>query len=96
MLGLRIETGRYERPRRLPEERICTQCNLGATEDESHFILHCPRHTLLRNNLLSNVSLEEFTNLNEYEKLKFLLNDPSIVKQSAQFIVNAFDNRAVD
>ena len=96
VLGLRIETGRYERPRRLPEERICTQCNLGATEDESHFILHCPRHTLLRNNLLSNVSLEEFTNLNEYEKLKFLLNDPSIVKQSAQFIVNAFDNRAVD
>ena len=96
MLGLRIETGRYERPRRLPEERLCTQCNLGTTEDETHFILYCPKHTILRTNLLSNVAVEEFTNLNENEKLKFLLNDPSIVKQSAQFIVNAFDNRDVD
>ena len=96
VLGLRIETGRYERPRRLPEERICRQCTLGTTEDEAHFILHCPRHTLLRNDLLTNLSLEDFTNLNENEKLKFLLNDPTIVKQTAQFIVNAFDNREAD
>ena len=69
---------------------------MGVTEDETHFLLYCPKHTLLRNNLFSNILIEQFQNLSENEKLKFLLNHPNIVKQTAQFIVNAFDNRAVD
>ena len=96
VLPLRIETGRYERPRRSPEERLCTQCSRGNTEDESHFLLDCPKHTLLRTELYSNIENEDFPDFTENEKLKFLLNDPSIVKQTAQFVASAYDNRDVD
>ena len=38
---LRIETGRYTKPK-LPEvERICMLCNENCVEDEEHFLLHC-------------------------------------------------------
>ena len=96
VLGLRIETGRYERPKKAPEDRTCNQCTMGVPEDETHFLLFCTKHSLQRNNLFSNIVNENFQNLNSIEKLKFLLNNPSIVKQTAQFIVNAYNNRVID
>ena len=96
VLPLRIETGRYERPKKLPAERLCTQCTMGTTEDEVHFLLHCPRHCLFRNLLFSKIENDNFFDLADIEKLKFLLNHPDIVKTTAQFIVNAFNNRVVD
>ena len=36
---------------------------------------------------------ENFTNLDEDTKLKVVLNDPSNVKTTAQFIVDAFNMR---
>ena len=96
VLGLRIETGRYERPKKTAAERTCTQCSMGETEDEAHFLLHCPKHSLLRNQLYSKIPNYQFSNLVDTDKLKFLLNHPDIVKQTAQFIVNGFNNRVVD
>ena len=84
VLGLKIETRWYERPKKAPEDRICNQCTMDVPEDETHFLLFCTKHSLQRNNL------------NSIEKLKFLLNNPSIVKQTAQFIVNAYNNRVID
>ena len=69
---------------------------MGLPEDETHFLLHCTKHSLQRNDLFSNIENEEFQNFNAIEKLKFLLNHPSIVKQTAQFIVNAYNNRVID
>ena len=96
MLPLRIETGRYERPRREASERTCVQCDVGAIEDETHFLLHCPRHTLLRAELYSEIKNLNFYDLSDIEKLKFLLNNPDIVKPTAKFISKAFNNRCIE
>ena len=96
VLQLRIETGRYERPRKAAVDRICKQCDQNVTESETHFLLHCPKHSLIRANFLSKISAEDFETLSDVEKIKFILNDPSIVKQSAQYIIAAFDNRVME
>ena len=96
VLPLRIETGRYERPRKPDVERTCAQCSTGAVEDEVHFLLKCPRHVLFRNQLFACINNDDFLNYQDLEKLKFLLNNPDIVKSTAKFIVNAFNNRTAD
>ena len=96
VLQLRIETGRYERPTKPPELRTCKQCNLGETESEEHFLLKCPKHNFSRAKLFLEIKSEGFSNLLGKEKMKFLLNDPEMVKSTAQFIIEAFDNRTSD
>ena len=61
VLQLRIETGRFERPKKPIEARICKQCSLNEVETESHFILSCPRHSFLREQLFRRVNLEDFS-----------------------------------
>ena len=39
---LRIETGRYEKPKIDRCDRTCRLCLLNNVEDESHFIFDCP------------------------------------------------------
>ena len=41
---LRIETGRYTRPKTPIESRVCQCCNSNSTETEEHFILKCTRY----------------------------------------------------
>ena len=96
VLPLRIETGRYERPRKLPEERVCKQCSLKEPETEEHFLLICPKHSLRRTNLFSKIKNEDFKNLTNIDKLRFLLNNPEIVKSTAQVIIDSFDSRISD
>ena len=43
---LRIETGRYHRPKVPRNERNCTVCNV--IEDEHHALFVCPAHTFIR------------------------------------------------
>ena len=39
---LAVETGRWERPRKVPRaQRVCLLCNVGAVEDEMHFLFEC-------------------------------------------------------
>ena len=90
---MRIETGRYERPRKKAEERICKQCPSNLPETEVHFIVQCSRHTQLRTNFFSKIEDENFTGLSDIEKLKFLVNCPALAKLTAQFVIDAFDNR---
>ena len=52
--SLRIETGRYNRPRIPRNERTCKACVV--LEDERHALFECPAHTFIRlryNNILS-------------------------------------------
>ena len=52
--SLRIETGRYQRPKLPRAERICSVCHI--LEDEHHSIFVCAAHTFIRaryNELLS-------------------------------------------
>jgi len=37
------------------KDRLCLSCNLNTTEDERHFLLHCPRYNTLRNNLFNSI-----------------------------------------
>ena len=36
---LRVETGRWERPLLLWQQRVCDLCDLGAVQDEQHVLL---------------------------------------------------------
>ena len=49
--NLRVETGRWERPVILRNERLCPACN-NKLEDEFHFIFECKLYEHLRKRLL--------------------------------------------
>jgi hypothetical protein len=40
---LQIETGRYIKPKIVPEDRICEKCYSSEVEDEQHFQLTLPK-----------------------------------------------------
>ena len=75
---------------------MCKQCSLSSPECELHFLVQCPRHSQLRANLFSKITDEEFPNMADNEKFKFLVNNPAIAKTTSQFIIDAFDNRLTD
>ena len=93
-LQLRVETGRFEKPKRKLEDRICLQCSLDKVETEEHFLLECSRHDSLRTVILGNILNNSCIDLDQTSKLAFLLNDSSAVKATAQYILRAFDNRS--
>ena len=96
-LELRLETGRWARPR-LPEvDRLCQVCeNLGAKiENENHFLFHCPKYQIEREKWLNKMVIPpNFTDLSEVEKLRLVLNNPENVKLTAQFVISSFDVRS--
>ena len=95
LLHLRIETARFVRPKIPPEERVCLICNNGEVEDESHFLLICSKFDQQRQVLFNKIpDSNSFHALDAKDKLNFLVNDPNIVKQTAKFIVDAFEFRS--
>ena len=95
MLQLRIEVGRFQRPRLEPEDRICQVCDSGGVEDETHFLLHCSLYDESRRRLYGYINdLDSFMIEEDSDKLKFLLNDSTLVKQTAKFIADSFDLRS--
>jgi hypothetical protein len=63
VLPIRIETGRYERPRKTEAERVCKQCSLSSPEC-GEFIMEFSSscYSQLRAILFSKISVEEFPN----------------------------------
>ena len=95
LLHLRIETGRFIRPRLEPEDRVCLICNSGDIENEVHFLLFCNKYQVLRQVLFSQIpNYEAFCTWDPNTKLSFLVNEASIVKQTAIYIGDAFDYRS--
>jgi hypothetical protein len=45
---LRIETGRWKKPKEAEKDRICLACMSGRVEDEKHFLLFCSAYEQLR------------------------------------------------
>ena len=107
-LPIRLETGRYSIPRLTEEERTCLVCRNqdqlvviqptntnDPVESETHFLFFCPAYTTERDLWLSKMSLpSDFMELPENIKLKIVLNDPSNVKFTSQFITNSFNIRS--
>ena len=60
------------------------------------FPFKCPKHSLNRAKLFSKINRDNFQNFSDREKISFLRNDPEIVKLTAQFIIDSFDNRIPD
>ena len=96
-LEIRIETGRYARPR-LPEEaRICQVCENPdqEIENEFHFIFKCEKYRNERSLWINKLQIpNNFETLPPNVMLSCVLNDHNNVKLTAQYIVNIYDIRS--
>ena len=93
---LAIETGRYLRPVKKPEERICPMFKLEM-EDEYHFLTVCPAYQEKRNVVFDNVKNEHLIRGNKIspnEILMFLINppkdQPEIQKLKVKYVFEYF------
>ena len=102
-LELRIESGRFSRPRLQVHERVCLLCRdtnqadgqEPSVETEFHFIFICSHYNTLRLSWIESlVKPENFDGLSEGEKLSVVLNDAENVKSTAQFITRAYSMRS--
>jgi hypothetical protein len=63
---LQIELGRQAKPMKVPvQQRYCKLCNLGAVEDEDHFLLVCPAYQSVRERFRGSLPLTAITPLAE-------------------------------
>jgi hypothetical protein len=63
---LQIELGRQVMPVKVPvQQRYCKLCNLGAIEDEDHFLLVCPAYQSVRERFRGSLPLTAITPLAE-------------------------------
>ena len=96
-LEIRIETGRYARPRLTEEARTCQVCPnpQKETESEHHFLFECQLYENERKLWLTNITVPfNFTSLSPDEKFNVVLNDHINVKCTSQYIINNFDKRS--
>ena len=64
-------------------------------ENENHFLFECNRYQSERLSWLAKISKpENFLVLPQAEKFSVVLNHPSNVKHTAQYIINIFDIRS--
>ena len=101
-LEIRIESGRFARPRLEIHERICLLCHESKIqqglapkiESETHFLLFCNRYDALQNELFSTINKpDNFELLDEDSKLCIILNMPENCKPTAKFITDAYGVR---
>ena len=93
-LELRIETGRYARPRQPPESRLCQVCNEQDIEDEFHFLFECKVYEEERFLWLSKLKFaDNFLQQSPEAKFNLVLNEHNNVKHTAQFLISIFDSR---
>jgi len=63
---LQIELGRQVKPVKVPvQQRYCKLCNLGAVEDEDHFLFVCPAYQSVRERFKGSLQLTAITPLAE-------------------------------
>ena len=94
-LKLAIETGRYAKPKIPLENRLCIFCDSSHIETETHFLLHCDFYTDIRRALFSkaNQVCGYFNNMNDTERMIFLMNDTHIINHVAKSLHTMFSRR---
>ena len=105
---LKIETGRYERTWNSelsrftnipPEKRLCSLCNLGAVEDEIHFLLSCSKYKDLRYQFLLEIdkNCPNFNNLDDEGKFVWIMSaeDNNTIMLLAKFLENCHQLRSI-
>ena len=95
-LPIRIETGRYERPKLLIQQRLCPSCKDGQSiENEEHFIFSCSKYNILREIWLNKLKKEtNFFTQNISEKFRTIFDKAENVKITAQYIINCYNVRS--
>jgi hypothetical protein len=88
-LQLGVETGRYENIPR--EQRICKLCNMKVIENEYHFLLICPKYSILRKKYLPKYYIQ-WPNINKFCSL---INSDSLskLKKVSLFLTHAYTIR---
>ena len=93
---LEIERGRYIRPRKPPEKRICKLCKMHS-ETEMHFICDCTQYSDLREDLYKYVEVEDenFMNASSQDKFKYMMttSNINIIKKVMTYIYSALKLR---
>ena len=93
ILPIRLETARYVRPVVPEAQRLC-YCKSGDIETEFHVLFVCQMYENLRETWLTKLSKpDHFPQLTPQEKFKLVLNEPSNVRHTAQYLVNLMDLR---
>lgn len=92
-LPLRIETGRFKRPKEEIEDRLCKLCTLNCVEDETHFLFYCSLYSDLREKLINSVTVKhnQFCTWTTHEKFKLLFKD--FPRQTSKYLAKAFQRR---
>jgi hypothetical protein len=100
---LRIETGRWKKPKEAPEDRVCRACMSGEIEDEKHFVLDCAAYASLRTQMIDLIRLKTNNNYNLYlnsrdEKWRILMNPlnrkADITEPLKEYLQRAMKKRA--
>ena len=96
-LSIRIETGRFERPRIEENFRVCQiGCEEDSVENEYHLIFKYTVYNNIRFAWLSKLKTPtNFLNLGTAEKLNVVLNWPESVKCTAQYLIDICNVRSI-
>ena len=96
--NLRIETGRYTKPKTPANERLCLYCPSQSVEDESHFLLNCNLYSQERSELLDTIKLfvHNFDDLSELEQFSAIMcsSEPLVIKNLGKFVYNGLKKRS--
>ena len=90
---LEIETGRYHRPKKTPEQRLCQNC--GTIEDEIHCLITCKINSSEREQTVARISIQDktFYHFDEATKFTYLLQNDNLCDQNIySFIVKCLEN----
>ena len=87
---LRIETGRYERPKIEEKFRTCKIC-MRETENEEHFLIKCPAYNDIREDFMKEVKDEEQED--ETTKLLFGIGKTEKINKAIRYIRRAMARR---
>ena len=94
-LPLSIETGRYTRPRKPVEERICRLCDTNCVECEKHFLMACPLYDDFRYELFTKARsmIVDFEILDLDSKFSQIMSCDAIQTTLSYTIFNSFQRR---
>jgi hypothetical protein len=100
--ALRIETGRWTKPKENEEERVCRQCLSGEVENERHFILKCTVYEELREQMFESIREKtngrfHLNNKSEEERWQALMNSEikpiEVCEELEMYVQKAFKQR---
>ncbi len=91
--SLAVETGRRRQTWLSREDRLCSQCMLGVTETELHFLTECTKYKDIRDHYYPKINkiFPQFNTCNPTQKLRFILGEEAKCCNIAARFVSSCD-----